>query len=89
MKHIFSLLVASLVSTVALAADYPRVIFSDDFATDGFGKVRKPIGHGKRRNWNTPKPCCPVPGSGNNALPVRTETRGAHLVAVMEGFRER
>jgi len=36
MKH---LLLAALISTTAAAADYPRVIFSDDFATDGFGKL--------------------------------------------------
>jgi hypothetical protein len=39
MKPVFSILLASLVSTAALAADYPRLIFSDDFAADGFGKL--------------------------------------------------
>lgn len=36
-----SVLLLSLLSftTVAFAADYPRVIFSDDFAADGFGKA--------------------------------------------------
>ena len=28
-----------LLATTAFAADYPRVIFSDDFAADGFGKA--------------------------------------------------
>ena len=34
-----ALILASFISTAALAADYPRVIFSDDFAADGFGKA--------------------------------------------------
>ena len=38
MKSFHTSLFALLVSTAAVAADYPRVIFSDDFATDGFGK---------------------------------------------------
>lgn len=33
------LTVASLAATAVLAADYPRVIFADDFAADGFGKA--------------------------------------------------
>jgi hypothetical protein len=33
------LLSAALLSTSAFAADYPRVIFSDDFSADGFGKA--------------------------------------------------
>jgi hypothetical protein len=39
MKVIASLVLATLTTTAALAADYPRVIFSDDFAADGFGKA--------------------------------------------------
>lgn len=38
MKHFTSLLLATL-TTTAFAGDYPRVIFSDDFASDGFGKA--------------------------------------------------
>lgn len=34
-----SLLALALLSTATLAADYPRVIFSDDFSADGFGKA--------------------------------------------------
>lgn len=34
-----SLLCLALLSTATFAADYPRVIFSDDFNTDGFGKA--------------------------------------------------
>lgn len=34
-----SILCLALLSTAAFAADYPRVIFSDDFAGDGFGKA--------------------------------------------------
>jgi len=41
MKHIVALI---LLSSAAFASDYPRVIFSDDFAADGFGK---PWGHYK------------------------------------------
>lgn len=41
MKHIVALI---LLSSSAFASDYPRVIFSDDFAADGFGK---PWGHYK------------------------------------------
>jgi hypothetical protein len=33
------LLTAVLLSTTVFAVDYPRVIFSDDFAADGFGKA--------------------------------------------------
>jgi hypothetical protein len=33
------LLSAVLLSATSFAADYPRVIFSDDFAADGFGKA--------------------------------------------------
>jgi hypothetical protein len=36
MKTILSL---ALLATTAFAADYPRVIFSDDFAAEGFGKA--------------------------------------------------
>lgn len=38
MKQTTLLLLATLATTAAIAADYPRVIFSDDFAADGFGK---------------------------------------------------
>lgn len=34
-----TLLVLSFVATSLIATDYPRVIFSDDFAADGFGKA--------------------------------------------------
>ena len=34
-----TLLFAALLCTTAFAADYPRVIFSDDFAAEGFGKA--------------------------------------------------
>ncbi len=34
-----TLLFAALLCTTAFATDYPRVIFSDDFAADGFGKA--------------------------------------------------
>jgi len=34
-----SILCLALLSTSAFALDYPRVIFSDDFAADGFGKA--------------------------------------------------
>lgn len=34
-----SILCLALLSTAAFAVDYPRVIFSDDFAADGFGKA--------------------------------------------------
>lgn len=38
MKTHIALLLASLASSGALALDYPRVIFSEDFSKDGFGK---------------------------------------------------
>lgn len=34
-----SILCLALLATSAFALDYPRVIFSDDFAADGFGKA--------------------------------------------------
>lgn len=34
-----SILCLALLSTTAFALDYPRVIFSDDFTADGFGKA--------------------------------------------------
>jgi len=34
-----TLLFFSLATTALFSADYPRVIFSDDFSTDGFGKA--------------------------------------------------
>jgi len=34
-----SILCLALLSTAAFAVDYPRVIFSDDFAAEGFGKA--------------------------------------------------
>ncbi|MBK8093172.1 MAG: DUF1080 domain-containing protein [Verrucomicrobiaceae bacterium] len=34
-----SLLAFTLLATTAFAADYPRVIFSDDFSAEGFGKA--------------------------------------------------
>jgi hypothetical protein len=38
MKPIATLILATF-TTAALAADYPRIIFSDDFAADGFGRA--------------------------------------------------
>jgi hypothetical protein len=37
MKSIASLLLVSFIATSAFAGDYTRVIFSDDFSSDGFG----------------------------------------------------
>ena len=39
MKLITSCFIATLLSTAAHAGDYSRVIFSDDFSADGFGKA--------------------------------------------------
>ena len=39
MQRFLPLLLASFITTIALAGDYARVIFSDDFAVDGFGKA--------------------------------------------------
>ncbi len=39
MKRFLPLFLATLTTTAALAADYPRVLFSDDFTADGFGKA--------------------------------------------------
>lgn len=36
MKTLFAF---TLLSTAAFAADYPRVIFADDFTAEGFGKA--------------------------------------------------
>ena len=36
---LFTHLLLATVTTAAIAAEYPRVIFSDDFAADGFGKA--------------------------------------------------
>lgn len=39
MKSIRTLILASLITNVAFAGDFTRVIFSDDFTADGFGKA--------------------------------------------------